>query len=264
MAKNIPMCDDSSRVTIVVNRNVLSTAADESTVSSIFTLAHELTHPVINRMRAASGVLAGVPFPSRTPTECARSITRIAIDEYWTDCFAGIVLGFFAHVDRDGERVPLHQGSVMGGVDGYRNQLAHVLESYIHPGWPDLVESYQEHRMSLDVMWGRVVRETDQVFTLLAHAQSSEDGSQTGGPFVDGTTSDNPGVRLYLAPAWKRVMGSLDSMPFTLPLAEFAAADLAVTDAGEVALMTMWETLGLTFDEHEDRSYYIHVTAPTR
>lgn len=116
MAKNIPAVEDSSQVTIVVNANVLRAMTNELTVSSIFLLAHELTHPLINRMRVASGVLDGVPVRSETPTQAARSITRGASDEYRTDRFASVILGLFASVDQDGERVPLHQGNVLSDV----------------------------------------------------------------------------------------------------------------------------------------------------
>jgi hypothetical protein len=264
VAKNISMTEDSSHVAIVVNRNVLGTASDELTVSSIFLLAHELTHPLINRMRAASGVLDGVQFPSRTPTECARSIARTAIDEYWADRFASIVLGALASVDRDGERVPLHQGHLHGGVGGYRNQLAQVLDSHIDSDWPDLIQSYQEGYVSLDAMWGRVLMETDQVVTLLAHGQACEDGDPEGTEhLIDGTIENDPGLVHYFHPAWKRIMAAVSGLPLGSQ-EDFVAEDLAIADAGEAAIKAMWATLGLTFDEYDDRSFYIHVTSPTR
>ena len=265
VAKNIAQSADSSRVTIVVNHNVLSTAVDEQTTAhSIFVLAHELTHPLINRMRADSGVLDDVPFPSETPTELARSITRTATDEYRADRIASIILGHFASAEQDGERVRLHQGHIWAGVEDYREQLAQVLDSHSHPGWPDLVQSYRECRTSLDALWRQVVTETDQVFTLLAHAQACEDASQTGGPFAGPMMTSNPGASLYLEPAWTQVLTAVHDTSLLPSREDFAAADLAVARFGEVAIKSIWEELGLTFDEYEDRSYYIHVAQPMR
>jgi hypothetical protein len=55
-------------------------------------LAHELGHAVLERLRVASGALEGVTFPSVTPWEVARSVTRIAVDELRADRLADTVL----------------------------------------------------------------------------------------------------------------------------------------------------------------------------
>lgn len=265
VAKNIPMSKDSSHVAVVMNCDVLGTPSSELIASSIFLLAHELTHPIITRMRAASGVLTGVQLPSHTPTECARSISREAMDEYWADRIASIIIGAFGTAEKDGEQIPLHQGHVMGGIEGYRNQLAQVLDSHIFPSWPNLIQDYREHRVDLQSMWGRLVTDTNQIMTLLAHGQACEDsGPDDNPPLVDDVVANHRGFNLYIEPVWTTVLEAIGDIPLTLSRDAFISDDLAMAEAGETALKTMWELLGLTFNEYDgDRKFHIHVDAPT-
>lgn len=117
--------------------------------------------------------------------------------------------------------------------------------------------------MSLDAMWQRIVTETDQVFTLLAHSQACEDSSLGNTPLINDVITAHRGGRLYLAPAWKKIMASLGDTPIIPQQGEFAVTDLATADAGEVAIKAMWESLGLTFDEYGDQPFHIHVAEPT-
>lgn len=82
-------------------------------------------------------------------------------------------------------------------------------------------------------------------------------GLQASERFINETFQDNRGITLYLQPAWELITSKIDSLPVTGNLEAFAEEDVAVTDAGEIAIKEMWSKLGLTFDEYADRSFYI-------
>lgn len=59
VAKNVPLASDCSHVAVVMNRGLLTTVGDYA-AQTIFLIAHELFHPVLDRLRHQSGVLDGV------------------------------------------------------------------------------------------------------------------------------------------------------------------------------------------------------------
>ena len=73
-----------------------------------------------------------------------------------------------------------------------------------------------------------------------------------------------PGADLYVAPAWNWIFKALDDTALLPNLTEFAEADRRVSDAGEQALLTMWQTLGISATENADRSFTLQVTDPRR
>lgn len=260
VAKNLPLSDDGSHVAIVMNRQLLSGSGDVA-AHSAYLVAHELMHPVLNWLRHESGVLDGVVVPSSTPQEIARSIARIISDEYRADRIASVILGQFACVTEGGQEVPLNAGHIFG--DSYTQQFLQVLDDRVWPGWADAVNAYRVHATDLDAMWQRIVMDTDQTLTLLAHAQAVADASDLDGP-LDGEAASHEGVVLYLEPVWESFLAAYDEHRLFENVAEFADADNAVSDALEAALMALWERLGLTFTVYEDRSMYIHVNDPER
>lgn len=266
VAKNIAITADSSLIKIVLNKNMLSMAFNEATIATIFVIAHELTHPIIDRTRAKLGILDGVNFPSKTPTEYARSISRSASDEYWADHLASIILGTIttATPSEGGEKFKLNHGHVYGGTEDYRQQISRVLDSHIYPGWPRRTLEYRVGNIDLDTLWEKTLTETDQVITLLAHSQACEDNSGKNNSVFTEQITKHKAFRLYLGPAWQKISDSLRSMPIALGIDGFAESDLAITNAGEIALKEMWKNLGISFrdEKPEEGSYYIDVCDP--
>lgn len=137
-----------------------------------------------------------------------RSISRIIADEYRADYLASVMLGQFGVASNsDGEREPLHAGHVFG--ETHFQRFTEVLDSHIWPGWPDLVMDYRNGRVELEVMWSRVVSQTEQTLTLLAHAQATGDVAKASGP-LDGANAAHPGVTHYLQPVWEAFVSALN------------------------------------------------------
>ncbi|GAA1439355.1 hypothetical protein GCM10009641_46880 [Mycobacterium cookii] len=261
VAKNVPRADDFSDIAIVMNRTLLA-ADGEAVAHTIFLIAHELFHPMLNRRRHQSGTLEGVIYPSRTPNEIARSIACTITDEYRADQFASVMLGHFGTITTPGGGTEqLHAGHVFG--DGYNQQFTDLLDTHIAPGWPDLVMDYRYGRVGLDDMWRAIASQTDQTFTLLAHAQAVADAARADGP-LDGDNGSHRGATLYIAPAWSAVMSALDEHKTLGTPEEFALGDVAIADTVERELFDMWARLGLTFSVNKERNFAIHVTNPQR
>ena len=196
------------------------------------------------------------------PSEIARSIARISTEELTADMVAGIILSEVGSVVIDGQTRPLRPADVTGFANGYSDQLGLVLSQTVYPGWPNLVQSYRERRIDLNSMWAGIVQGTDQVITLIAHAEAEailNDGRRP----LDEAYAEEPGSALYLTPAWTSIREATGETVFPSKQ-EYRALQLRISDAGEDALLAMWKKLGLTFEIRPDRGFSIHVTDPLR
>ena len=152
VAKAMRTSDDYSAHTVVFDAT--QWPADSNPVSpfGLVLATHEMSHVMLGRSRWASGAIEGVVFPSVTPVESARSMVRTAVEELRADILAGTALGIAASTTVDGETRPSRPGDLIGH-DGYRTQLAAVLDANVYPGWPDIVQRYRTRQIPLDQMW---------------------------------------------------------------------------------------------------------------
>jgi hypothetical protein len=264
VAKAIDLSQDGSRFRIVVDASTLGPLDEPyEQLWTLFLLGHELTHTLLDRLRHASGALHGVSFPSHTPVEGARSTVRTAVDELRADMVANGVLASTSvtFTTPDGQSRPVQFTDLH--PEGHRGRVAAVLDSVVHPGWPDTIDAYRAGELSLDELRHRILSQTDQTFTLLAHAEAEAMILQRPGALED-ECHEHPGARLYLAGAWQRVMHALGDELIPVGLDRFREHELHLLDEGEAALLAMWEQLGLTFDIYQDRTFYIHVAEPRR
>jgi hypothetical protein len=171
-------------------------------------------------------------------------------------------LGAVATSSVDGETRPTRPGDLFG-PDIYRRQLAEVLDTNVYAGWPDTVQRYREHQMSLEAMWNHIGQCTDQVLTLLAHAQAEAHFAGAPAEVFDESVSEHRGVELYLRPVWAPIMEEVASQG--LPdFPNTCRAELELLDVGEEVVIAMWESLGLTIEIQADRTFAIWVSAPER
>jgi hypothetical protein len=139
-AKTITMNPEWSEIHIIFAQDAWLHEGDLGLMRNLNFAVHEIAHALLGRIRWQSGVLNGVLFPSRTPSECARSITRIAAEEYWVDVLAGLAIGGCATVTRDGTTRPITPPDLVGDTRiMYRAQFATLLASHIHPGLTRLI-----------------------------------------------------------------------------------------------------------------------------
>ncbi|GAA2030893.1 hypothetical protein GCM10009839_33420 [Catenulispora yoronensis] len=264
IAKNIILDRQAARVRIVVNGALLAAGPDASVSPwAVFLIAHELAHPILERRRRTSGALEREPEYPRTATEAARAFVRSALDELHADLMADIVLGHLWSVEIEGQDARPVRATDLEVVLGQHLQVADVLDSHVHPGWPDLVDAHRNWRLSVNDLYVRLFRETDQMLTLLGHAQAEATWLEQLGP-LEAECSDHPGAQLYLADVWRRIMKIRDESEFSTDPDVICEQDLAIVAEGEAAVLQMWQRLGLTFDIYEDRGMYIHVDEPLR
>lgn len=142
--------------------------------------------------------------------------------------------------------------------------MTDALDSIVHPGWPDAIQLYRTRGRDLNSMWGGIVSQTEQMLTLLAHADSA--GAVTGmAPVLtEPAVSIHVAVEMYLNDLWEPIRETLASQPLLPSLTNFAALESELLTIGQDTMLDMWAILGLTFTEHDDRSFYIDVAEPSR
>lgn len=258
-AKNLPVADNPNAATVVLNEPVIDYAdtANGGQVLGAFVVVHELLHPPLNWTRERSGALNSVTFPSHTPSEVARSIVRGACDEYRADCLASTMV---AIATRNEEQ----QVALAGWLaEQHAASLADAFTVSVHPGWADTVDRYRDCEIPLMDMWGTIVEQTDQLFTLLAHADAATTSAERP-RCLTGAVAAHAAVALYVQDAWEPVISLLEEQPLVTGVDEFRDLELELLDVGEEALLAMWAKLGLTFTDLPDRGFYIHVNEPLR
>lgn len=223
-------------------------------------VAHEIAHPLLARIRVASGVADGVQYPSVTPGEIARSIARVGMDEYFADRIADIIVAqVFSKGDGEA-KTPAYVWDVSAA--DYKARLRELLDK-AHQEIPQLVNSYRTRHISLDEMWRRVVASLDHLFTIVIHARAHADADGDI-PLLDSPEiKDLPFVKAYFADTLPPFLSQFRHTPPVLPPAEWRERELRVVSAGEAAIREIWRRLGLTFDAPEDRrGYRINVGSP--
>jgi hypothetical protein len=100
--------------------------------------------------------------------------------------------------------------------------------------------------------------------TTVAHAEAEAFTSEAALLLTQPRFAGKPGADLYVAPAWNTIFEALDGAAVLPNLAEYAEADRKVSGAGEQALLTMWQTLGISATENADRSFSLQVIDPRR
>lgn len=263
-AKNIAVSEDDSEIEIYFNAGTWRGAEDNPFVDAqrIALAVHEFMHPLFGGLRRASGALAGVQFPSFLPREVARSIVRVAIEELRCDTIVDLILQNAGNVVMpDGEQKPLRLAMIQDL--GYCHSVLNALEEKVYPFLPDAVESYQQRRISLEDMWGRVCTVTDQMMTLLAHAQAEATSVDYPGPLA-GDAEDMLGAALYFRPAWNRIVEAFNRQPLIPSVDRFAELERELLDEGEGAIYELWRTLGITVEEQPDRQFALWVDSPMR
>lgn len=261
-AKNIPMSADGSTIAVVFNADYHHFVAPELQAHSLFLIAHELTHPLLTRLRAASGSMQSLVPPPTELASIARGITVGAIDEYRADLVADLILGKFASATVDGKTRPLRMTELLGGT-GHRGNIPDVINDHVYPGWPDLIDDYRSGEFSLMELARKVIVSTDQVFTALGHAEAEAAVAGEENAFNE-ACSDHRGVVLYLGPAWSQIMEVVDQQSFLPALETFAAREQNVIEVGESAILEMWAKLGLVPEPLATGGDYLHVYEPLR
>lgn len=238
--KTLPTTPDFANVTIVLDAARTDEDVPEALLRSLMRIRisiHEYGHAMLGRLRATARTRPVRSGKIQTPSEAAAIMAYQAGDEYWCDRFADDVLcGMSLRLGGE-ERLSLGEFDLIG--DGYRDELVAALDTVVHPGWVDLVSAYRRHEVDLVLMYNRLLRETEQVLNLIAHADAN--AARQGGSIVD-DLSGHPAFDLHVAPVWSLVREVLQRTDPIPSLAVFPEADRAVQAAGQ-RILEMWDSL---------------------
>jgi hypothetical protein len=195
--------------------------------------------------------------------DVAREIARTAAAEFRADLVANAVLSVLASTsDSDGVTRPLTIYDLCG--DGHRDELCRTLDAVVHPGWPDTVQRYREHHMTLPELWQEIASSSGGVFNLLAHGEAHAHAGSASSPLE--TLRAHRGVELYLGPAWQPLEDATTTQQGPLPaLSATRGYEQYIAEQGGRAILDMWVRLGLTVevDRHDGR-FALWVGEPQR
>jgi hypothetical protein len=261
--KNLDQAGDASDIVIAFNANFWH-SLDEPfyRLNALYTVAHELAHPIIERARHVSGAMEGVLLPSFTGREVAQSMARIMAGEYRADRLADLITSAVASATVDGTPQPAHVWTLFS--DTWLSAVRNAVEQ-AHPGWPDLVQSYREHVIDLGELWSRLGAAIDQTLTTIVHAQAIADSAETGRDILkEEATAGLPAVSLYLAEPLIKFIGALRAQPFLARLPDVRRMEDEITASGSAAVLEIWRRLGLTVEVRPDRQWSLWVSEPLR
>jgi len=261
IAKNLSQVEDDSLIAIVFDASVWAGMDGAARARKVATMAHELAHPIMTRVRRMSGALDGVVFPSVTLTEVARSNARIDWDEFRAEDIADMVLQGMTTVDDPAGKPPRPLPLTEISLPGYIEQALMQLGA-AYPAWADRVQTYREWKMTLGDMWFQTLRDLDQMRTLMAMTlgclgvESRES--------IDPAVSALPAYRLYFGEPWEAYIAAIRRVPSITTPQNHRDAEREILAAGEASFRQALVALGLTADDLPDRQCEVHVTEPKR
>lgn len=260
IAKNLSQAEDDSRIAIVFDSSIWIGMDGAARARKVATMAHELAHPVMTRLRRMSGALEGVVFPSITLTEVARSNARICWDDFRAEAIADVVLQQMATADEPGggsRPLPLAEISLSGYVEQAKVQL-----SVAYPAWADRVQAYREWKMKLDDMWFPTLRDLGEMRTLMVMTLGCR-GFESHEP-IDPAVSALPAYNLYFGEPWEAYIAAIRRLPSITTPENHREIEREILDVGEASFKDALKALGLTADDLPDRHNDVHVTEPQR
>jgi hypothetical protein len=260
VAKNLSQVEDDSLIAIVFDASMWAGMDGAARARKVATMAHELAHPVMTRVRRMSGALEGVIFPSQTLNEGARSNARIDWDEFRAEAIADVVLQGMVTADEPGggsRPVPLAEISLAGYVEQARMQMGAA-----YPAWADRVQTYREWKMKLGDMWFSTLRDLDQMRTLIAMTLGCR-GFESNEP-IDPAVAALPAYKLYFGEPWEAYIAAIRRLPSITTPENHCDVEREILDLGEASFKHALKALGLTADDLPDRHNEVHVTEPQR
>lgn len=196
------------------------------------------------------------PTQIQTPLEAARLIMRKALDEWRADCIANGVLSHTVIVgDESNKR---GAGGPDVGVGGHVGQLGAILDSIVHPGWPDTVRAYRGGEIDLKTMWNTLLTQAEKIFIFLGYANAEVEHYKLESPFV-GEMAAHSGATLYLAPVWSELSAAVKEHGVLAARDAFWDSETRILERAADALIAMWGRLGLTFETGSDDLFVIRV-----
>lgn len=261
-AKTLPQDERYDEAVIVVDASGWSTTTERAGAERLRTVSligHELAHTVVERLALASGATKDVVYPSYTPGEFARSISRIVNHEYRADRMSEVIVAAVCTTDRDGQKVPVRSWDVFSSA-----YVAGLCDTFFeaYAEGPGAVQDYRTRQIDLQTMFGKVVQLTESALVNYIHARALADCVGDVRLLDDPEIGGLPFARIYLADTLPPLVRVLHEAPLLMSPSEWREFDLRVVAGGETAIREIWRRLGLTFEENGREPYRINVGAP--
>lgn len=257
--KTIPVRRDYS----VVEMFVGAPAGDDfDQLEWIHTILHEYGHVVLGRLRAAAGTRPPYPTRDQTLPEMAAIWAFEAADEYRCELLSDSLMKGLQQAGVLSSPDPSVTISLELLVqDRYCSTVTDLLDSVVHPGWPNLVDFCLNGDMDIFTMFNQVGAETGDLLKMLGYADALE--RTTGRGRILDHFLEHLGASLYLAPVWDPIVELLESTPFIPTLSEFADVDTRLQALGQ-GIVRMWERLGISGYLTAGNSLAVEVKPPLR
>lgn len=263
-AKNLSQDDSHDHVIIIFNASDWSremSSTGDGKLLQLALIAHELAHPYLMRMRSASGAAKDVIYPFITPTETARSLTRIIIDEYYADSLAALIVNHLCTKTINGASSPAHIWDIFGQtyLESLKQHISKAGE--VFPGY---VNSYRTRQIPLEEMWGNVQSATEHLFVMYIHARALADATGEEVLIFDSPEIKQlPFMQRYTQGSTTTFLNRFRRHSPLLSVDSWRKMEEDVIPAGELAFKEIWRRLGLEFQETApQKSYKIIVSAP--
>jgi len=261
-AKNLVQDDLHEHIVIVFNASDWCremSCTGNGKLLQLALIAHELAHPFLARMRQASGAAIGVVYPSITPSESARSLSRIIIDEYYADFLADLIVCQLCTKTVNGESSPAHVWDVLGqpSLESLKHHISDAATVF-----PGHVNNYRTRQIPLEDMWGKVLTATEHLFTMYIHARALADATGEKIPILDSPEIKAlPFVQKHIPESTYNFLNKFREHNPLLSVNNWREMENDVVPAGEIAFREIWQRLGLTFAEAGDqRPFRINVS----
>jgi len=242
--KTMPLEEDWSKAALASPGVMLASDDGREKALAMFNLLHEVGHTVIERLGVLSGVRETGWHPTNHSRRKAENAVRHGLDEWRVSSLAW---GLLRSVIRTQEGQDVTALDLFGA--GYRVGLRGVLER-VYPGWPDAVQRYRVHQLSLEDMYAQIVGETVEVFTILSHVEAESVMLERVTPLRD-EYATHPATRLYLGEPWRALIDC--DAPLLAPLPDFAEAEGVYLSDVAPKVIDMWRRLGVTFTDGPGR-----------
>lgn len=232
--KTVPISADLASARVIIDANWW-TSQSTTDAKRVGLLAHELFHPRLDRLRVEAGSNEHLSTTVHTPADGARWSVRNAVDELRCDLAADSVLKQMFTVQTPRGIRPLPWGLL--GAEDANTYLGATLDAFdhFHDEWNSLLgRTLTGDQQSL------VARQTGSLLTLLAHAEAEARSLDAPGAFAIPAMAEHPMAAL-LRSAWQQICIAYDQ---SAGWQAVVANDTAITDAGQEAVLNLWQRFG--------------------
>lgn len=240
--------DDSSKATVLLSKDVFESKDSSARLQAAIALAHEFSHALYGVARNAT---VGISPDRWLPWEIAEVLALLAAEEYRCDRLAILLVEQVLTVTAtDAHGKPLTLAAAIG--DPYANMVIEALDE-VSPRMQDTILQYRTHRIALQPMWNQVVRSTEGLLLLLAHAEAHNDHDES---LLDATEHRGASFLKHITNPLFEYLRTTPLLPKTSKWVEDRAA---LKRIGRDGLMAMWAGLGL-YPRPQGRGFYLQVT----